>query len=214
MIDFYTWATPNGTKVAIMLEECGLPYDLRLVDLTRGEQRSAAFRALNPNGKIPVIADDEGPGGERFMLSESAAIVMYLAEKTGRFRPGGLAWHRTVEWTMFQMSAIGPVFGQLHHFRGSAPPNPYALGRFEAEGRRLLGVLDARLAESAHLAGPDYGIADICTWPWIRSWQLVIGLDLAGFPHVARWFASVGERPAVRTAAGLYDRIRAEVAAR
>jgi GST-like protein len=210
MITFHTWATPNGSKVAAMLEECGLPYALRPVNLPRGEQKAPAFLALNPNGKIPVIVDDDGPDRDRFVLSESGAILVYLAEKTGRLLPArGAARHRALEWVMFQMAAVGPMFGQVHHFRASAPDDAYALARFEGESRRLLGVLDGRLAGSAYLAGDDYTIADVCTWPWLRSWQTTIQQDLAGFDHVARWYAELAARPAMAKAVAIYDRLRA-----
>ncbi|MBW7903671.1 MAG: glutathione S-transferase N-terminal domain-containing protein [Rhodocyclaceae bacterium] len=194
MITFYTWATPNGRKVAIMLEECALPYLVRPVDITRGEQFAADFVTINPNSKIPAIVDDEGP----LTVFESGAILVYLAEKVGRFLPAaGPARYATLQWLMFQMGGVGPIFGQAHHFLRFAPqPVPYAIERYGKETRRLYGVLDARLGEAEYLAG-DYSIADIATFPWVarHDWQQV---DLADFPHVRRWFDAVGARPAVQ----------------
>ncbi|MBI2308255.1 MAG: glutathione S-transferase N-terminal domain-containing protein [Rhodocyclales bacterium] len=194
MITLFTWATPNGRKVSIMLEECALPYVVRPVDITRGEQFAADFVALNPNAKIPAIVDDEGP----LTVFESGAILVYLAEKTGRFLPpAGPGRYAAMQWLMFQMGGIGPMFGQAHHFLRFAPePVPYAIGRYGEEVRRLYGVLDARLAGTDYLAG-DYSIADMATFPWVarHQWQQV---DLGDFPHVRRWFDDVGCRPAVQ----------------
>ncbi len=194
MITLYTWATPNGRKVSIMLEECALPYVVRPVDIGRGEQFAADFVAINPNAKIPAIVDDE----TGLTLFESGAILVYLAERSGRFLPAaGAARYAVLQWLMFQMGGVGPMFGQTHHFLRFAPqPVPYAIERYGQETRRLYGVLDARLAEAEYLAG-DYSIADIATFPWVarHAWQQV---DLADFPHVRRWFDAVGARPAVQ----------------
>jgi len=194
MITLYTWATPNGRKVSIMLEECALPYSVRAVDLGRGEQFDPAFVAINPNAKVPAIIDDEGP----LTLFESGAILIYLAEKCGCFLPpAGPQRYAVLQWLMFQMGGVGPIFGQVHHLLRSAPePVPYAIERFGGETRRVYGVLDARLAEAEYLAG-DYSIADIATYPWIarHEWHRV---DLGDFPSVRRWFDLVGSRPAVR----------------
>jgi len=210
MITFYTWATPNGSKVAAMLEECGLAYRLQPVDLRRGEQRDPLFLALNPNGKIPVIVDPDGPGDRPLVLAESAAIVLYLAEKAQRFVPTEpVARLRAMEAVMFQMSAVGPIFGQLHHFQSAALACSYAHDRFEREGRRILSVLDGQLAGSPHLAGEDYSVADICTWPWIRSWQYTLRRDLKGFENVARWYGELAQRSAIRKAVQIYDDLRA-----
>lgn len=209
MIDFYTWATPNGTKVAIMLEETGLPYRLRPVNLAAKEQKTPGFLALNPNGKIPAIHDPVARDGQPMTIWESAAILEYLSRKSGMFHPErGRQWHTTNQWIMFQMSGIGPMFGQVHHFRDRTPPVPEAYDRFHAESLRLIGVLDERLGQSAYLAGPDYGLADIATWPWLRSWQTTIGQDLDA-PNVARWHADVLDRPAVQKAVAIYDDIKA-----
>ena len=214
MIDLYTWATPNGTKVALMLEECGLRYRVVPVDLARGEQRAADFLRINPNGRIPVIIDHDGAGGRPFALFESGAILLYLAEKTDRFLPRSQRerWLAT-QWVMFQMSAVGPMFGQLHHFKSSAPErHSYACARFENESRRLLGVLDAHLSKSEYFIGGDYGVADICTWPWLRSWQVTIKNDLDEFRHVGRWYQLIGARAAAVKAVSLYDELKAAAA--
>lgn len=199
MIDLYTWSTPNGRKISIMLEECGLPYRVHTVDITRGEQFRPEFVAINPNSKIPAIVDDEGPDGKPITLFESGAILIYLAEKTGRFLPAApRSRYETLQWLMFQMGAIGPMFGQAHHFLRFAPePVPYAIERYTKEVRRLYGVLDRRLAEAPWLAANDYTIADIATYPWVarHEWQQV---DLRDYPHVQDWFERIGQRPAVQ----------------
>ena len=176
-----------------MLEECDLPYVVRKIDITRGEQFDPAFVAVNPNAKIPAIEDDEGP----LTIFESGAILIYLAEKTGRFLPpaGALRYH-ALQWLMFQMGGVGPMFGQTHHFLRFAPePVPYAIERYRKETRRLYGVLDARLATAEYLAG-DYSVADIATYPWVarHEWQEI---DLTDFSNVRRWYEVVGARPAV-----------------
>jgi GST-like protein len=177
-----------------MLEECGLPYTVRPVDITRGEQFDPAFVSINPNAKIPAIVDDEGP----LTLSESGAILIYLAEKTGRFlASAGPARYAALQWLMFQMGGIGPIFGQAHHFLRFAPePVPYAIDRYSKEVRRLYGVLDTHLANAEYLAG-DYSIADMATFPWVarHEWQKI---DLVEFPNVSRWFGDVGSRSAVK----------------
>ena len=196
LITLYTWATPNGRKISIMLEECDLPYVVKPIDITRGEQFAASFVALNPNAKIPAIVDDEAP----VSVFESGAILVYLAEKTGRFLPAaGAARYATLQWLMFQMGGVGPMFGQVHHFRRFAQaPVPYAIERFDKEARRLYGVLDRRLGEAEFLAGDgNYSIADMATYPWVarHKWQEI---DLNEFTNVSRWFAAVGTRPAVQ----------------
>lgn len=194
MITLYTWGTPNGRKVSIMLEECGLPYAVRPIDITRNEQFDPAFVNINPNSKIPAIVDDDGP----ITVFESGAILIYLAEKTGRFLPSaGLQRYVALQWLMFQMGGVGPMFGQTHHFLRFAPEQvPYAIDRYSKETRRLYGVLDARLGEAEHLAG-EYSIADMATFPWVarHEWQ---GVDLGDFTNVRRWFDTVGSRSAVK----------------
>lgn len=197
MIDLYTWGTPNGRKVSIMLEECALPYRTHPVDIGKREQFDPAFLAICPNGKIPAIVDDDGPDGEPFALFESGAILVYLAGKTGRFLPEKprQRWE-VLQWLMFQMGGVGPMLGQAHHFLRAAPePVPYAIDRYTQEARRLYGVLDQHLAKHEFLAD-EYSIADMATFPWIarHSWHRI---DLDGFPNVQRWFLKIGARPAV-----------------
>jgi len=198
MIDLYTWETPNGRKISIMLEECGLAYKVHAVDLTRGEQFRPEFVRLNPNGKIPVIIDSEGPDSKPITLMESGAILVYLAAKTGRFLPEGTSGkYKALEWLMFQMGSVGPMFGQLHVFLKLAEPVPYALERYTNEKNRLYGVLDRRLGEGAFLAGEEYSIADIATYPWVARHTLHKA-DWAQFPNVKRWFDAIGARAAVK----------------
>src|ERR1700730_8560045 len=198
MIDLYTWATPNGRKISIMLEEVALPYEVIKVDITNGDQFSPEFLAVNPNGKIPAIVDREGFGGRAMSVFESGAILIYLAEKTGKLLPSEAVARMTViEWLMFQMSALGPMLGQAHHFRRFAPERiPYAIERFEKEAARLYTVLDGRLGTTGYLAG-DYSIAAMASYPWIarHEWQ---GIALEDFPNVQRWFTSIASRPAVQ----------------
>ena len=195
MIDLYTWGTPNGRKVSIMLEECGLPYRVHPVDIGKGEQFKPAFLAINPNNRIPVIVDPGGPDGKPFPLFESGAILIYLAEKTGRFYPQKNKYI-VLQWLMFQMGGVGPIFGQAHHFmRAKKDEIPYGTERYGAEAKRLYGVLDKRLSEAAFLAD-EYSIADIATYPWVarHEWHRV---DLAALPAVKRWYDTIGARPAV-----------------
>ena len=199
MIDLYTWTTPNGRKVSIMLEEAGLPYRVHKVDISRGDQFKPEYVALNPNSKIPTIVDDDGPGGEKLVLFESGAILIYLAEKTGKFYPADPRKRHIVnQWLMFQMGGVGPMFGQAHHFmRYPKQDVPYGVERYGKETVRLYGVMNRRLGESAYLAGPDYTIADIATYPWVarHEWHRVA---LADFPSVKRWYDAIGARPAVQ----------------
>jgi GSH-dependent disulfide-bond oxidoreductase len=197
MIDLYTWSTPNGRKVSIMLEETGLAYRVHKIDISKGDQFKPEYVALNPNSKIPAIVDGDGPGGKPLPLFESGAILIYLAEKTGKLLPKDPAARYTVlEWLMFQMGGVGPMFGQVHHFLRAAPePVPYAIERYGKETRRLYGVLDVQLGKAAYLAG-EYSIADIATYPWVarHEWHKVA---LADFPNVERWYRGIGARPAV-----------------
>ena len=199
MIELYSWKTSNGRKVSIMLEELGLPYNLHPIDIGKGDQFKPEFLAISPNNRIPAIVDPDGPDGQPISLFESGAILVYLANKTGRFLPGDPAAHYGVmQWLMWQMGNVGPMFGQVHHFRRAAPePVPYAIERYDREARRLYGVMDERLATNAYLAGADYTIADIATYPWVvrHEWQQI---DLAGFPNVKRWFDELSARPAVQ----------------
>src|SRR5690348_4799280 len=197
MIDLYTWGTPNGRKVSVMLEEVGLPYRAHRVDISKGEQFKPEFVALNPNSKIPALSDPEGPGGKPISLFESGAILIYLAEKTGKLlSTDPRTRYETLVWLMFQMGGVGPMFGQAHHFLRAAPePIPYAIERYTKEARRLYSVLDARLGTVPYLAG-DYSIADVATYPWTarHEWHKVA---LSDYPNVARWYAAIGARPAV-----------------
>ena len=196
MIELYTWGTPNGRKISIMLEECGLPYNVHKVDIGKGDQFAPDFVALNPNSKIPVIVDSRGPDGKPIALMESGAILVYLAGKTGRFLPqSARGKYKALEWLMFQMGGVGPMFGQLHVFLRLAEPVPYALERYTKEKNRLYSVLDRRLAEVPYLAG-EYSIADIATYPWVARHDFH-KTDLADYSNVKRWFDTISARPAV-----------------
>jgi GST-like protein len=199
VIDLYTWSTPNGRKVSVMLEECGLPYAVHPVDIGRGEQFAPEYVAICPNSKIPSIVDSDGPGGGPFTLFESGAILIYLAEKAGLFFPQApRARYATLQWLMFQMGGVGPFFGQAHHFMRFAPVEvPYAIERYGKETRRLYAVMDRQLAANAYLAGADYTIADIATWPWVARFEFH-RVNLAEYPNVQRWFDVIGARPAVQ----------------
>jgi GST-like protein len=199
MIEVYSWATPNGHKVHIMLEECGLAYRAIPVDIGAGDQFKAEFLAISPNNKIPAIVDPEGPDGAPISLFESGAILLYLAGKTGRFLPADMRGkYQALEWLMFQMGSIGPMLGQAHHFRVYAPQKiEYAIERYSNEAGRLYGVMDRRLAKSRYIAGPGYGIADIAIFPWLRSWKNQ-GVDWNDFPHLKGWFDEIAARPAVQ----------------
>jgi GST-like protein len=196
-IDFYTWATPNGRKISIALEEMGLPYTVHRVDIAKGEQFAPDFLKISPNNKIPAIYDPDGPGGAPISVFESGAILIYLADKTGRFLPGEPRGRSMVmEWLMFQMGGLGPMLGQTHHFLHFAPEKvPYAIERYKNEAKRLYGVLDKRLSEADFLAG-DYSIADMAAYPWIASHPRQ-DIDIGTFPNVARWLSAVGSRTAV-----------------
>jgi len=197
MIELYTWSTPNGRKVSIMLEECGLPYRVHTIDIGKGEQFTPEFIAINPNGRIPAIVDPQGPDGKPMQLFESGAILVYLAGKTGRFLPLSVrAKYEALQWLMFQMGGVGPMFGQAHHFlRAAKEPVPYGIERYGKETRRLYGVMDRHLAGTPFLAAGEYTIADIATYPWVarHEWHKV---ELAEFPNVKRWFDTIGRRPA------------------
>lgn len=199
-IQLYYWPTPNGHKITIMLEELGLPYEIRPIDITRGDQFDPEFLRISPNNKMPAITDPEGPGGEPLSLFESGAILIYLAEKTGRFIPQEpAAYYGMMQWLMFQMGGLGPMAGQAHHFRNYAPETiDYAVKRYTNEVHRLYGVMDRRLAESEYLAG-DYSIADMASWPWVRPHERQ-GQDFTDFPNLKHWFEAIDERPAVQRA--------------
>jgi len=198
MIHLYTWKTPNGRKVSVMLEEVGLPYEVHPINITKGEQFRPEFLAISPNNKIPAIVDHDGPNGRPYSLFESGAILMYLAEKTGKLMPAEVrARYQVIQWLMFQMGGVGPMFGQAHHFLRSAQEKiPYAIERYRKETERLYGVMDRRLVEHGFLAG-DYSIADIAAYPWVAryEWHQV---KLEQFSNVKRWFDAISSRAAVK----------------
>ena len=199
MIELYTWSTPNGRKVSIMLEECALPYNVHKINIgTNTEQFAPEYLKINPNGKIPSIVDPDGPDGKPYAMMESGAILIYLAGKTGKFLPRtARGKYDALQWLMFQMGGVGPMFGQAHHFmRAKKHEIPYGSERYGNEAKRLYGVMDRQLAKNDYLSGREYTIADIATYPWVarHEWHRV---DLAEFPNVKRWYQAVGERPAV-----------------
>ena len=201
MIDLYTWTTPNGRKVSIMLEECGLKYNTHAIHIGKDEQFTPQFVAINPNSKIPAIVDNDGPdgtGGKPLTVFESGAILIYLAEKTGQFlAPKGKARSDALQWLMFQMGGVGPIFGQVHHFlRAAKEPVPYAIERYGKEKDRLYSVLDKHLKDHQYLAG-EYSIADMATYPWVARYEWH-KTDLAGVPNVKRWYDAISARPAVQ----------------
>jgi len=196
MIELYTWSTPNGRKVSIMLEECGLPYNVHKINIgTNTEQFAPAYLKINPNGKIPSIVDPDGPDGKPIAMMESGAILIYLAEKTRKFFSQKYKY-QVLQWLMFQMGGVGPMFGQAHHFmRAKKDEIPYGSERYGTEAKRLYGVMDRHLANLQFFA-EEYSIADMAIYPWVarHEWHRV---DLAGFAHVKRWYDKVGARPAV-----------------
>ncbi|MGY6271610.1 glutathione binding-like protein [Achromobacter denitrificans] len=208
MIDLYYWTTPNGHKITLFLEETGLPYKIHPVNIGRGDQFKPEFLAIAPNNRIPAIVDQApSDGGAPVPLFESGAILLYLAEKTGRFLPPNLRGRAEVsQWLFWQMGGLGPMAGQNHHFSGYAPERiPYAIERYVKETNRLYGVLDKRLADREFVAG-DYSIADMAAYPWIVP-HAKQGQDLADFPHLKRWFDAIAARPATRRAYALADTI-------
>ena len=211
MIDLYTWPTPNGHKIHIMLEETGLPYRVHAVDIGAGDQFKPEFLAISPNNKIPAMVDCDGPDGKPISLFESGAMLVYLAAKTGKFLPADLRdkWS-ALQWLMFQMGSIGPMLGQAHHFLIYAPEKiAYAINRYSKEANRLYGVMDKRLAESKFIACGAYTIADMAIFPWLRSYQNQ-GVEMDQYPNVKRWFGGIDARPAVQRALQvLADRRRA-----
>ncbi len=197
MIDLYSWKTSNGRKATIMLEELGVDYRLHLINLGKGDQFTPAFTAINPNQKIPAMVDQDGPTSKPYTIIESGAMLFYLAEKYDLFIPKEpIARYEMIQWLMFQMGNIGPMFGQAHHFRRREEKVPYGIERYTKETRRLWDMLDQRLQTFEYLAGGDYTIADIATFPWTarHGWQ---GIELTEFPHVKRWYHAIAARPAV-----------------
>lgn len=201
MIDLYGMTSPNVRKIFIALEELELPYEFHHVRVLQGEQFEPEFIRLNPNSKVPVIVDRDGPGGKPFTVFESGAILLYLADKTGRLLPTEMAAkHTAIQWLMIQMANVGPMLGQLNHFRMYAPEgNEYSLKRYETEARRLYDMLDARLAQLPYLAGDEYTIADVATFPW-GLYHENHGLDWALHPNLKRWCDQIKARPAVQRA--------------
>ena len=208
MIDLYSWATPNGHKIHIMLEETGLPYRVHPVNIGAGDQFKPEFLRISPNNKMPAMIDSDGPDGKPMSMFESGAMLLYLASKTGKFLPENIRdrWS-TLQWLMFQMGGVGPMLGQAHHFLGYAPEKiPYAMNRYSKEANRLYGVMDRRLAESKFIACGEYTIADMAIMPWLRYPERQ-GVDIADYPHVKKWFDGIAARPAVqRGLAVLADR--------
>ena len=203
MIDFYALTSPNVQKIYIMLEETKLPYKEHFVDVWKGDQYHPDFIKINPNSKIPAIADSDGPGGKPITVFESGAILIYLADKTGQFMPKDPAKrYEALQWLFFQTSSVGPMFGQFTHFKLFAPKdkdNSYAMARYQSEVKRLYEVLEKRLAHSRYIAGDEYSIADIATFPWTRNHDTQ-GVKWEDNPNLARWFKSIDERPAVKAA--------------
>ncbi|HEX2941863.1 MAG TPA: glutathione S-transferase N-terminal domain-containing protein, partial [Rhodopila sp.] len=212
MITLYGMGSPNVVKVYIALEELGLPYEVKPVDVFTGQQFDDAFLKLNPNAKVPVIIDPDGPGGKPYTCFESGAILLYLAEKTGRLLPADpVAKYDTYQWLMTQMSTVGPMFGQMVHFIRFAPPgNDYSKSRYRTQAIRVTEVIDQRLAATDYLAGADYTVADIATYPWLRNIPALMGADvMAKFPNVTRWVKAIDARPAVQKALAEVDAVRA-----
>jgi GSH-dependent disulfide-bond oxidoreductase len=203
MIDVYSWPTPNGHKIHIMLEECGFKlgrdWQAHPINIGKGDQFAPEFLKISPNNKIPALVDPSGPDGKPIHLMESGAILLYLASKTGKFLPkSDRAKFEVLEWLMFQMGGVGPMLGQAHHFRVFAPEQiPYAINRYTSEAKRLYGVMDKRLQTSPYLGGKTYSIADIAIFPWVNSWQKQ-GIDWADYPTLKTWFDKVAARPAVQ----------------
>jgi len=201
MIDLYTWPTPNGHKIHIMLEECKLPYRVHAVNIGAGEQFATEFLKISPNNKIPAMVDPDGPDGRPISLFESGAMLVYLAAKTGKFMPkSDRDKYEVLQWLMFQMGGVGPMLGQAHHFRIYAPEKiEYGIQRYTNEAKRLYGVMDKRLQSSPWIGGKSYSIADMAIFPWLRSWQNQ-GIDWADYPHLKAWFDKIAARPAVQKA--------------
>ena len=199
MIDLYTWPTSNGHKIHIMLEEIGLPYTVHPIDISKGDQFDPEYLKISPNNKMPAMTDADGPNGEPFSMFESGAMLIYLAEKTGKFYPTDPIERYTVlQWLMFQMGGVGPMFGQNHHFRHYAPEQfAYSVDRYTNEAGRLYGVMDRRLGEAPYLAGDSYSIADIATYPWAVTVERK-GHSFDDFPNVKRWCDAIGARSAVQ----------------
>lgn len=211
-IQLYTLATPNGRKVSIALEEMGLAYEAHCINIMNGEQKTEEFLAMNPNGKIPVIVDPDGPNGESLTIMESGAILIYLAEKSGQFLPSEpAARSRTLQWLFFQVGHVGPMFGQFGHFFAHAGKeacdHPYPLERYQSDTTRILGILEKQLAAHEYIAGEEYTIADMATFPWVGcldwGYQAREILELEGYHHVRRWHEACSTRPAAARGAAV-----------
>jgi GSH-dependent disulfide-bond oxidoreductase len=212
-IQLYYWPTPNGWKVSIMLEECGYPYDVRLINIGRGEQFTPEFLAIAPNNRIPAIVDPNGPDGQSISIFESGAILQYLSRKSGRFGGAGERERVSVEeWLFWQVGGLGPMAGQANHFRNYAPEKiAYGVDRYTNEVNRLFGVMNKRLADNEYLAGKNYSIADVASVGWSRGWERM-GQDIAEFPHFKRWLEQVSERPAVKKGLAVSAEARSNLA--
>ena len=199
-IELYYWPTPNGHKITIMLEECGLPYEVKYINIMRGDQFAPSFLEISRNNRMAAIVDPDGPGGEPISVFESGAILQYLGRKTGKFYPENERARVEVEqWLFWQMGGLGPMAGQCHHFRNYAPEKiPYGIDRYTNEVNRLYGVMDRRLADRPYLAG-EYSIADMACYPWVRPYKNQ-GQDIADFPNLEAWFKRIHDRPAVARA--------------
>ena len=213
MIDVYSWPTPNGHKVHILLEECGLRLDRDWraipVNIGTGDQFKAEFLKISPNNKIPALVDPNGPGGKPISVFESGAILVYLAAKTGKFMPkSDRQKYEVLQWLMFQMGGVGPMLGQNHHFRLYAPQKlPYAIDRYTNEAKRLYGVIDKQLTAHKFIAGNSYTIADMAIFPWLRNWANQ-GIVLADYPHLKKWFDNIAARPAVQRGVAVLAALR------
>ena len=213
MIALYGMGSPNVVKVYIALEELALPYEVKPLDVFSGAQFDADFLKLNPNAKVPVIVDPDGPGGKPYTCFESGAILLYLAEKTGKLLPSDpAAKYDAYQWLMTQMSTVGPMFGQMVHFIRFAPPgNDYSKSRYQTQAIRVTEVIDRRLGQATWLAGNEYSVADIATFPWLRNIPTFLGAEaMSRFPNVARWVKAIDERPAVKKALARVDEVRAQ----
>lgn len=213
-IQVYSWATPNGHKVHIMMEECGFKlgkdWDVHAINIGKGDQFTPEFLKISPNNKIPAMTDANGPNHKPISLFESGAILVYLASKTGKFLPkSDHDRFKVLEWLMFQMGGVGPMLGQTHHFRMYAPEKiEYAINRYTNESKRIYGVIDKQLSENAFIAGKTYSIADIAIFPWLRSWKNQ-GVEITDFPHLYKWFTQISERPAVMRGVEILQSLRA-----
>ncbi len=216
MITLYGMGSPNVVKIFIALEELGLPYEVAAVDVFTGKQFDATFLKLNPNAKVPVIVDSDGPGGKPYTCFESGAILLYLAEKTGKLLPKDMAAkYDSIQWLMTQMSTVGPMFGQFVHYLRFAPAgNDYSKSRYLTQAIRVTEVMEQRLASAAYLGGAEYGVADIATYPWMRNVPALLGDAAASkFPRITAWVAKINERPAVKAALAKVDAVRAATTA-